>query len=481
MEPENVYHILLVRAVEEGDPRGESLPFASREGAALRARDVNEPSDPGPDAALRPQDWDFLAHRASYLASPAAGIAKVAPNPPSLYPAAVIGLGLAFLLGAASHTAGLTHHFHLFWGPFLPVLLWNVVVVGILGFRFFKTKGTTAPPPWLARKLVRGLTWWQDLSVGGHEAPASSRAFLVRWLDATAPALKSKTTASIHGASVAFALGLVVSVYARGVSSQYLAGWESTWLEAKHVRLLLGTVLHPASAITGIAMPTEDLEWEQMRFSGGTAGVPAGPWIHLHAVTLLLFAVLPRLCLAWVAWVQGQRLGRQPPPWPPGDGYARRLLRGATSGPHRIAILPYGFKNVSILNQAGTKAAIARLCAEVWGREAVARWHEPIVYDGEIPKPDTMASTSGVLFLFDIHATPEDEVHGEAVATARRLYQGHSLLVAIETAEFPEERIAVRLSAWSEMSRRLHIHLVTLGKGVPLDTSRLPSDHLLQL
>lgn len=477
MEPENVYQILLVRTVEEDDPRGERLPYAPREEASRRAEEGNEPSDPGPEAPLSGKDWFFLARRATYLAPLASGIARVAPYPPSLRGAAIFGIVAAFLLGAASHATGLAHHFHLFKGPFLVLLLWNLTVVGFLIFRLFWPKPAGARPSW----MLRILEWWQELRAGGRDAPPPSRAFLARWFETIAPVLKAKVSAFFHAASIAFALGLVTCVYVRGLSSQYAAGWESTWLEAKHVRQILGTVLYPASSLTGIPLPSYDQEWEALRFSRAGTGVPAGNWINLHAVTLGLFAILPRAIFGLLAWFKGYRLGRKPPPWSPGDGYARRLLRGAIGGDTLVGVVPYGFKSTDLLTNGRYKDAIARLCAEVWGRDAIARWHEPVLYGGGMPKPDSNASVAGFLVLFDLRATPEAEVHGQALAAARNLYHGHSMLTAIETAEFPEERLDARLAAWSEMVIRLGIHLVTLDEGMPVDTRRPPSDHLIQL
>lgn len=478
MEPENIYQILLVRAIEEDDPRGEHLPFSRREEAARSAAEGIEPQDPGPDIPLRGEDWKFLSRRAALLASPASVVAKVRPQPPSLRGAATFGLVAAFLLGAASHTAGLAHSFHLFAGPFLFLLIWNLALVGILIFRLLWPKRPDARPNW----ILRALAWWQDLRAGGRDTPASSRAFIACWLEATWPALTAKTTAFFHAASIAFALGLVACVYVRGLSSQYAAGWESTWLEARQVRQILGTVLHPASALTGIALPGDDQEWETLRFSRAGTGVPAGKWIHLHAITLGLFAILPRAIFGLLAGFQGYRLDRKPPPWPPGDAYARRVLRGAHGhGETIVEVVPYGFKSTAILTNGRYKDSIARLCAEVWGRDAIARWSEPIIYGEEILLREGAAVGTGLLLLLDARATPEDEVHGEAVAALRRNCHGQSLLVAIELAEFPEERLAARLVAWSEMARRQKIKLLPLDEGMPTDNRHSPADQLVNL
>lgn len=477
MKPENVYQILLVRAVEEDDPRGDRLPLSSREEAARRAGEIEQPADPGPEARLRGRDWRFMARRAAYLAPLASGLARVSPHPPALGGAVCFGIAAAFLLGAASHTAGLAHAFHLFAGPFLFLLLWNLLVVGLVIFRLFWPKPAAAKPAW----TLRLLAWWQETRAGGREAPLLGRHFLARWLESGWPALKAGLAAFFHAASVAFALGLVASVYARGLSSQYAAGWESTWLDANQVERLLGTVLHPASMVTGIPLPADTRAWEELRFSRAGTGVPAGNWIHLHAVTLGLFAVLPRALFGLLAWFNARRLGRKPPPWPPGDAYARRILGGARAGGGTVVdIVAYGFKSTALLTNGRYKDMLARLCSEVWGREAMARWSEPLAYGAEIPAREMNTAAAGTLLLFDIRATPENEVHGEILAAFKNGAPGQSLLCAVETAGFPEERLPARLAAWSELARARSVELLTLDEGLPA-TRRAPADHLIRL
>lgn len=476
MEPEKIYQILLVRAVEEDDPRGERLPFLSREEAARRASEIHPPSDPGPDAQLRSKDWKFIARRAEYLAPMASGIARVAPLPPSLGGAAVFGIVAAFLVGPASHTIGLSHSFHLFAGPFLFLLAWNILVVCLLIFRLFWPKPLGAKPS----LPIRWLGWWQETRAGGRDGPLLSRHFLARWLETVWPSLKASLSAFFHAASIAFAFGLVASVYVRGLSSQYAAGWESTWLDARQVGIFLGTILHPASKITGIPLPTDTQAWEELRFSRAGTGVPAGNWIHLHAMTLGLFAILPRALFGLLAWFQGHRLGRKPPAWPPGDPYARRLLGGTRSGPGTIIdIVPYAFKSMAGFTTGRYKDSLARLCAEIWGRGVVVRWREPLAYGEDAPPRDGEAGSDGTMLLFDIRATPEAEVHGEIINVLKNRSPGHSLLCALETAGFPEERLPARLAAWNELGRARGVEFLPLDDALPA-TRRAPADHLIQ-
>ena len=92
-----------------------------------------------------------------------------------------------------------------------------------------------------------------------------------------------------HAGSACFTLGLLGAIYFRGLFTGYLAGWESTWLDARGVSAFLEILLCllcPASRITGIPLPGSNEGWELLLRAPSREGVPAGPWIHLYAVTL---------------------------------------------------------------------------------------------------------------------------------------------------------------------------------------------------
>lgn len=92
-----------------------------------------------------------------------------------------------------------------------------------------------------------------------------------------------------HAGSACFTLGLLGAIYFRGLFTGYLAGWESTWLDARGVSAFLEILLCllcPASRITGIPLPGSNEGWELLLRTPSREGVPAGPWIHLYAVTL---------------------------------------------------------------------------------------------------------------------------------------------------------------------------------------------------
>ncbi len=90
----------------------------------------------------------------------------------------------------------------------------------------------------------------------------------------------------LHLAAAALALGLVAGLYLRGLVLDFRAGWQSTFLDAATVRAVLATLLAPAVALTGIAVP-DAAALEALRVGPDRAATAAAaPWIHLYAAML---------------------------------------------------------------------------------------------------------------------------------------------------------------------------------------------------
>ena len=82
-----------------------------------------------------------------------------------------------------------------------------------------------------------------------------ARRFAGRLFAFTRPLLAANAARAFHLAAAAVAVGLVASLYVRGVAFDYRAGWESTFLDASGARALLAVLYGPASWITGIPVP----------------------------------------------------------------------------------------------------------------------------------------------------------------------------------------------------------------------------------
>src|SRR5690606_10233413 len=104
------------------------------------------------------------------------------------------------------------------------------------------------------------------------------RRFAADHIVTAAPLQAARIALGLHLSAITFVAGALAGMYIRGLAFAYRAGWESTFLDASQVRAILGLVLGPASAITGIPLP-DPTALEAMRLPG--PGADAAPWIHL--------------------------------------------------------------------------------------------------------------------------------------------------------------------------------------------------------
>lgn len=485
MKAESILQILQVRAVEAIDPRGETLPWPEREqatrlaSAELGGRDLANDSTP-----LNADGWRFLARRAGILHAYAPDV--FGEVPPVRYPKALgVGLcGCAFGIGWMAHGAGLSHTFDLLAGPFLLVLLWNGIVYLLLLWERFHPSEDPGKIGDIAR-LADRLNGRFVTKPAGTETTTSQARLVTPWLRSWwVPSM----IAWFHAASACFTLGLLAAIYFRGLLTAYVASWESTWLDAHGVGLLLGTLLRPASWLTGIAMPDSNSAWDLLRRSATHDGVSAAPWIHLYAVTLCGLVIFPRLVLASVAGIRAARNRHTPPAWNNDDPYLRRIFSSAkTGGNFSIAVLPFDFKRPATLADGTSRDAIERLLRETWGLDPRSAWQPRAAYGDEDSIWENAWSSArdggGALLLFDAHATPEIEVHGTLLDAAwtHFSHEPGGLLVALETAEFDPRRLDSRINAWTQLADSRGFKILPLAAGASLDPTHDASTFLRRM
>jgi hypothetical protein len=483
MNPDTIQKLLLTRAAEEADSRGEQIPFAEREAATRQALAVA--GEPGPSATgnkIRENQWRFLAARAGVLHERAQALTGEISVP---LQTGRIGAGLclvALVAGFASHVAGLTHSFDLLALPLMLILLWNAVVYGICILGWIRKPGTDG-----GHGLIARLVGSKIHSLDGSQPQNKARAAYVK---SVASWLRSWVTPAVaswfHAGSACFVLGLLAAIYLRGLNKEYVVGWESTWLGAREVGAVVGGLLAPASWISGIPVPDSPEDWERLKRVPGNAGENAGPWIHLYAITMIGWIVLPRLVLSWVASARARRLRISPPPWHAEEPYLRRILSLARQdGDFSIAILAFDIKNAGMMHDGAYRDALERLVRETWGQGARPCWLEGAAYGDE----DGILSGAwadavrcdGALLLVDIHATPEDEVHGALLDAVVKHFAAsrRGVLTVLETSRFHPERTRSRLALWQELASKRNINLLPVDAAVAGDTAPSPESRVL--
>ncbi len=357
---------------------------------------------------------------------------------------------LAFAAGAAADSIGAGQRVNLLAPPLLALMVWNVFIYLAILVRgtwgLVDARARSLGP--IARLLARLAHVTGAAPRRGGKAAAE---FFREWMQVSAGLTAARIGRVLHASAAAFALGALAALYVRGIAFEYRAGWESTFLEAPAVHALLDTVLGPASALTGIALPDLD-GYARLRFSAG-GGVIAAPWLHLYAVTVGLVVVLPRLLLALGdRWLEKRRTARFPLPLE--APYYRALIRVLREEPVIARVVPYSVQlspqatlNLSSLfTQAlGARTTISVAAATAFGAEDDIDL-QPIVGDATL-----------LAGLFALTATPEADNHGAFVDRLRAATQAHQLVVLVDESAFRRQfgatpRLDERRALWRDFA-----------------------------
>lgn len=371
-------------------------------------------------------------------------------------------------LGLLADSIGSAQRINLLAPPLWLVLLWNALVYLLLmgqwvTHRFQSERRPGAVTRWAQQWMQRWTQRWTKKGLrppraqsAGHASPALS-AFAALWMRRSAPLALSRAAVLLHAGSAALALGLIGGMYLRGLVLDYRASWESTFLSAQTAHAALSILLYPAAAAAHIELPNL-AAFEALRDTAHYApqttqsarpdGGSGAAWIHLYAVTLGLFVVLPRtllmLCSALRVRWKAQHIAL---PW--SDEYFARLLRQRHGREASVRVVPYA-SAPSEQALAGLRAALAQtLGAELDFSVAAA-----VAYGAQ----DDASVTSGLpvgtslaVALFDLTATPEAENHGRFVQQLAALV---STLAVIDESGFQRrfaatpQRLSQRQDAW---------------------------------
>ncbi len=366
--------------------------------------------------------------------------------------AALVGL----VAGVLADSIGGSQRINLLAPPLWAVLAWNVIVyVLLLGHALahvFMRKTRTGGLVKLTERVLRlgrGLPGLASVSASASGGAKALQGFASQWLRVSAPLSAARAATLLHAAAAALALGLIAGLYLRGLVLDYRAAWESTFLSAVNAQAILTTVLAPAVALSHIALP-DAATLEAMRGVHGVAqtGAPAGPWIHLLALTLLIVVVLPRSALALFAAARVRLLARRVA-LSMDSPYFQNLARTRQGEVAQVFVAPY-----ASAPGARTGVALRALMAKVLGDTVQIEIAATLAFGAEddasaLALPP--AGTTLAVALFDMVATPEVENQGRF---ARQLAAHAPTIMLIDEAAFAQRfkadptRFAQRRDAW---------------------------------
>lgn len=340
----------------------------------------------------------------------------------------------ALLAGALFSGLTTGGRFNILAPPLLGLLLWQLLIYGWLLWPHTRAdaRPLTRRLPvllWFGRRFVR--------SGAGKRLAAVPGRFVAAFADAAPALLLGRLAATLHAAAAAFATGAILGLYWDGLGVAYHAYWESTFLGPGTVSTLIAAVLTPASLITGIPLP----DGEAVAGMASTA-VPAAPWIHLWATTLVLVAVLPRLALTGLALVQARRHGSIDV-----DGHhptLRRILAQASGTRLTARIQPLGYRP-----DAATLERLRDRLDEHFHGQVQAEVAPAVAADADA-LPPIEGDLTRLVLLMNPAQTPELEIHGPLFAAAARQA---ALCVVLDAGAYrtSAERRAGRITAWQRL------------------------------
>jgi hypothetical protein len=474
------------------------LTAACRARATQEAREVHEEATDGPA-----RDEMLLIHRAQAMLPE---VLSKAPGLGRLLETGRVGMVLgptllvgAALLGLASNALGPSQQINILFAPMLGLVAWNLVVYALVLVTALRRAGgvagsasasasdsdsasgtgaVTTVVGTLARRLVeRSFSRTSAEHAERQAVVASATARFARaWGAVSAALMTCRLTRLAHLGSMLLVFGAVGGMYVRGLGLLYRASWQSTFLDAEQVSALLNGVLGPASLLIGSPVPdVTALEYP--------ADGEAAPWIHLWALTGVLFVAIPR-CVLW--FVEGRRIRRleDSVPLDLGASCFRKILAPVRGEAAAVDIVPYGVRLA-----ARSRDGLVELLHDVMGARAEVCIAEPLAYGDEAesvqpsvqqaaPPGARVGSQPGdgrsLLILFGLAQSPESEVHGVFVEElSARLHEDARMAVLVDGAAYriritDARRLEERRRAWDRVLRDAGVPVVHVDLDQPL-------------
>jgi hypothetical protein len=359
MEQQDISTILLIRSVEECEPDYFS------------SKDLSEASI---HSGVPEEETDWVQKRARYLFRKLPASWQEVPNifRFSREWLALLCLGV-FFLGIGLNSIGVRDNIHVMYNPVVFLLMWNmlvyclVLVQYLILFQRKDTKGVLPSPEQLIKKdrlsplkiqkeiateskslfsgrMTFGVHVIQKLfvkffkevfflyyrffeqkkkSLHGRAADIKVvRRYWNHWWNVGQAILLARLQYVIHCSAIFLVLGALVGIYMRGLFFEYTVVWKSTFIHDQGIILLL---LNGIFGLPSLLLNGSFLTASHVAPLMGPQGVPAAPWIHLFAVSVFFFVVIPRAVLLIVAARSASTLSHKVTIHPGEEYYARYI------------------------------------------------------------------------------------------------------------------------------------------------------------
>ena len=488
MRSNSARDILLAYAIETAAPN-EALPSAARCEAITQdtLHAIGNPNTRG-GSASREQFLGFVEQRAqriiqaSQLPQEVRTVWQHTPGIARWVPLAVL-VG-ALLIGFCMHRFTDPHRVDLLAPSLLGIVLWNFVVYLWMFGSWLRSllrggreapvtlqsahSGASAAPP--------DATGWRSKLRARLPMPGGSGlrkmvlSFERNWWQISRRSRHAQWLLWLHLGAAMMAAGALASLWVTGLTNEYQVGWESTFLSATTVHHFLNTLFAPVQWLFGMApwslAEIQALQgWQSSHAPSpaalaGSAGALTATdigerWVVSYTALLGMLVIAPRLVFALWQAARAWWLGRHVQ-LPLAQPYFQRLQRDFGGLAITLHVLPYSFE-VSDKRRDALKHHVAAH----YGAGAHVVIEPALAYGAKLPSAAAVAgegADTAAVLLINMAATPETEIHGELLQTARERW-GSGAAIWLWTQDFAERntgaprRVQERRELWGEFVR----------------------------
>jgi len=474
--------ILFIQALEQSDPQTQYIPSSTRQRATQHAKSIAPQLQPSfPESSIQ-----FINHRAeslwNFLSSTYPMITESFRGAQVNIPSLMVMIP-AFAAGLLINGLGTSQQVNLLNFPLLLLLLWNIGIYALTFLLPLLGKDPTGP---LLRSMSTGLAKllyifgkgpWQQIALPGSTGREwvlrSAERFMNLWWSQGHPVIISRVRHLLHMGAACLALGIILSMYVRGLVFDYQATWESTFLSAGQVHTVLHGLLGPAAWLLSFPFPpVEDLAQLQDPGQGSAA-----PWIHLWALTAFVGIVVPRIILACLS-ARSAHKAADSFTLPLDEPYYLQLLSTERGQGIQIDIMPYSYEP-----SPAALDCLGQCLLNLLGNQATLHWRDPLPYGQErIPWLKATSSPQTVVLVCNLAQTPEAEVHGELFRALQASIESsngqHHLLLVLDQEPYrhmaDQAQIRGRQQTWQRLANEYHLQIV------PFNAKDTSPDQFLQ-
>ena len=459
MNVDSLSKIVMVRSCEEEDPKGYFLSLHDRQRAIKLVSEAQEELDEKGRGKDSPGEL-LMIDRASHLTKKLESRYSVFLSARRLtliqIPLFLIG-GLAIVGGFLTDPIGQKGQINLLHFPLLVLVVWNVLMylwstMGYVFQRVWMSKKSKWIPDWFHKSglwvsLLKFRLFHRTNQEETQWIVASLTRFFRLWGSLVGEVVRLKGKSLLHWGAAGLAIGVVIGLYLRGFAFEYRASWASTFLEADQVYHILSFILFPASTLLGIDFPSV----QAIATLKAPHSENAAMWIHLWAVTCLLFIILPRIGLALAAsqkaLKQFDRIAL-----PLDQPYFHRILTQYRGKDIWVEVLPYQCQI-----EPSSLELLEKFSLEMFGNSTYVKTRKLISYGDKVIQVNASSHAPlRLLIVFDLATTPEQEVHGAFLQDIQGQVEGWtadaSLLVFIHEGSYQKradpQRLRERFQSW---------------------------------